>query len=246
MRLTEMIADREGFGDILAEGSRRAAERLGRGQELLITVKGAEAPAHMPQAKRSLGLIYAVNPFGADHQSSEHDPMVEDGAGELYMKRLGLMGFDHTLPQYSLGTEKVRFALKGEQFYSFLDTAALCQFVWGPAWTLYGPEETVAFVRAATGWDDFTLEELLEVGERRLNMLRAFNAREGIDRKADRLPTKLYQPLAGTGPTAGVALTEGEIEGAKDEYYRQAGWEVATGIPTHETLSRLGLEWVSA
>jgi aldehyde:ferredoxin oxidoreductase len=246
LRLTEMIADREGFGDILAEGSRRAAERLGRGQELLITVKGAEAPAHMPQAKRSLGLIYAVNPFGADHQSSEHDPMVEDGAGELYMKRLGLMGFDHTLPQYSLGTEKVRFALKGEQFYSFLDTAALCQFVWGPAWTLYGPEETVAFVRAATGWDDFTLEELLEVGERRLNMLRAFNAREGIDRKADRLPTKFYQPLAGTGPTAGVALTEGEIEGAKDEYYRQAGWEVATGIPTLETLSRLGLEWVSA
>src|SRR3972149_529043 len=133
IRLTEMLCRREGFGDVLAEGSRLAADRLGRGHDLLVTVKGAEAPAHMPHAKRSLGLIYATNPFGADHQSSEHDPMIEDGAGELYMKRLAMMGFDHTLPQYSLGPEKVRFALKGQQFYSFLDTAALCQFVWGPA-----------------------------------------------------------------------------------------------------------------
>ena len=245
VRLTEMIGRREGFGDVLAEGSRRAADRLGKGHDLLVTVKGAEAPAHMPQAKRSLGLIYAVNPFGADHQSSEHDPMIEDGAGELYMKRLARLGFDRTLPQYSLGPDKVRFALKGQQFYSFLDTAALCQFVWGPAWTLYGPDETVEFVRAATGWDDFSLDELLEVGERRLNMLRLFNAREGIDRKADRLPKKFFRALAGSGPTAGVSLAEKEIEAAKDEYYRQSGWDAKTGNPTRRTLERLGLEWAA-
>ncbi|MEW6566899.1 MAG: aldehyde ferredoxin oxidoreductase family protein [Chloroflexota bacterium] len=244
VRLAESIAQRQGIGDILAEGSRRAADRLGRGHELLITVKGAEAPAHMPHAKRSLALIYAVHPFGADHQSSEHDPMIEDGAGELYMKRLALMGFDHTLPQYSLGPDKVRFALKTQHFYSFLDTADLCQFVWGPAWTLYGPEETVEFVRAATGWQDFTLDELLEVGERRLNMLRAFNAREGIDRQADRLPAKFFKPLIGTGPTAGMALSREEVEAAKEEYYRQAGWDAATGYPTPGTLARLGLEWL--
>jgi aldehyde:ferredoxin oxidoreductase len=245
VRLTEILARREGFGDVLAEGSRLAADRLGKGHDLLITVKGAEAPAHMPHAKRSLGLIYAVNPFGADHQSSEHDPMIEDGAGELYMKRLAMMGFDHTLPQYSLGPEKVRFALKGQQFYSFLDTAALCQFVWGPAWTLYGPQECVDFVRAATGWDDFTLDELLEIGERRLNMLRQFNAREGLDHKADRLPKKFFQALSGSGPTAGVALTDGEIEQAKDEYYRQSGWDPESGNPSKKTLERLGLEWAA-
>jgi aldehyde:ferredoxin oxidoreductase len=245
VRLTEMLARREGIGDVLAEGSRRAADRLGRGQDLLITVKGAEAPAHMPQAKRSLGLIYAVNPFGADHQSSEHDPMVEDGAGELYMQRLGMLGFDHTLPQYSLGPEKVRFALKGQQFYSFLDTAALCQFVWGPAWTLFGPQETVDFVRAATGWEDFSLDELLEIGERRLNMLRQFNARQGIDREADKLPKKFFDALAGSGPTAGVALSSDEIEQAKREYYRLSGWDPASGNPTMKTLTRLGLEWAA-
>jgi aldehyde:ferredoxin oxidoreductase len=245
VRLTEMLCRREGFGDVLAEGSRLAADRLGKGHDLLITVKGAEAPAHMPHAKRSLGLIYAVNPFGADHQSSEHDPMVEDGAGELYMKRLAMMGFDHTLPQYSLGPEKVRFALKGQQFYSFLDTAALCQFVWGPAWTLYGPQECVDFVRAATGWEDFTLEELLEVGERRLNMLRQFNAREGIDARADKLPKKFFKALTGTGPTAGVALTDDEMEKAKLEYYQQSGWDPKSGNPTRKTLARLGLEWAA-
>jgi len=244
VRLVEMIALRRGIGDVLAEGSRRAAERLGKGHEFLITCKGSEPPAHNPHAKRSLALIYAVNPFGADHQSSEHDPMIESWAGDGYMGRLKLLGLEQTLPQYSLGPDKVRFALKTQHFYSFLDSACLCQFVWGPAWTLYGPEETVALVRAVTGWQDFTLEELLEAGERRLNMMRAFNARLGMDRHSDRLPAKFSQPLVGTGPTAGIAIPEEEIELAKDEYYRQARWDELTGNPTPETLARLGLGWV--
>jgi len=91
---------------------------------------------------------------------------------------------------------------------------------------------------------DFTLEELLEIGERRLNMLRAFNARLGLDRSADALPEKFFQPLTGEGPTAGVALNHDELETAKDEYYRQAGWDVASGNPTEATLERLGLAWI--
>jgi len=244
VRLTEMLAAREGIGDVLANGSRRAAALLGKGQELLITVKGAEAPAHMPQAKRSLGVVYAVNPFGADHQSSEHDGAIEEGAGDLSMERLKMIGFDARLPYDSLGPDKVRFALKTQQFYSFLDTADLCQFVWGPSWTLFGPQETVDAVKAVTGWADFDMDELIEIGERRLNMLRAFNAREGIDRKNDKLPAKFFKPLTGTGPTKGVALDPVVIEGALDEYYRLAGWDGQTGNPTPETLARLGLDWV--
>ena len=246
VRLTEMLATREGFGDVMANGSRRAADLIGKGHDYLITVKGSEAPAHMPQAKRSLGIIYAVNPFGADHQSSEHDPLIEEGASDLSLGRLQLLGFDGALPADSFGPEKVRFALKTQQFYSFLDTASLCQFVWGPAWSLYGPQETVDFVRAVTGWDDFDLDELMEIGERRLNMLRAFNAREGLGRREDRLPAKFFKPLIGTGPTAGVALDAMAIEGALDEYYRLAGWDGATGNPTPETLERLGLDWAAA
>ncbi|MCS6910443.1 MAG: aldehyde ferredoxin oxidoreductase C-terminal domain-containing protein, partial [Anaerolineales bacterium] len=244
VRLTELIGKREGFGATLADGSRKAADKLGKGHDFLITVKGAEAPAHMPQAKRSLGLIYAVNPFGADHQSSEHDPMIEDGAADLYLSRLKLLGFDATQKQYSLGEDKVRFALKTQHFYSFLDSADLCQFVWGPAWTLYGPQETVDLIRMVTGWQDFTLDELMAIGERRLNMLRVFNAREGIDRKADKLPKKFFKALRGTGPTAGIALSEDEIDSALDKYYELSGWDKASGNPTPATLKRLELDWV--
>jgi len=185
-----------------------------------------------------------VHPFGADHQSSEHDPMVEDGAADLYMGRLKLLGFDKTIAPRSLGEDKVRFAMKTQHFYSFLDSADLCQFVWGPAWTLYGPAETVDFVKAATGWSDFSLDELMTVGERRLNMLRVFNAREGIDRQADKLPKKFFKSLAGTGPTAQVALTDEEMTQAQDAYYEMSGWDKATGNPTQETLKRLDLAWV--
>ena len=67
----------------------------------------------MPQAKRSLGLIYAVNPFGADHQSSEHDPMYEEGASDLYLSRLARLGLTDPRPPYSLDAEKIRGAAAG-------------------------------------------------------------------------------------------------------------------------------------
>ncbi len=229
------------LGTVLSQGSERAARIWGNGaDECLTTVKGAEAPAHMPQAKRSLGLIYAVNPFGADHQSSEHDWMIEEGmASDLYMGRLALLGMPDRVPALSLGPAKVKFAYLGEVFYSLLDTLELCQFVWGPAWTLYGPQETVDFVRAVTGWD-VTLDELMAVGMRRLNLLRMFNAREGFDRKEDKLPKKFFKALKGTGPTANIALTHEEMDSAIDLYYQLAGW-TPNGIPTAETLQKLDI-----
>lgn len=241
-RLTEMIARREGFGDVLANGSRKAADLLDRGHEYLITVKGAEAPAHMPQVKRSLGLIYAVNPFGADHESSEHDPSIANEEGSE-MKRMRYLGLTKAVPVQVLNPDKVRFAFKTQQYFSFLDSASLCTFVWGPGWSLYGPPDALEMIKAITGWEDYSIEELLQVGERRINMMRALNARLGIGRAADQLPKKFFKPLTGSGPSAGIALSHEELEEAKDEYYRQAGWEVMTGNPKAETLARLGLDW---
>ena len=241
-RLVEMIAQREGIGDVLANGSRRAADILGKGHEFLITVKGAEAPAHMPQVKRSLGLIYAVNPFGADHESSEHDSNI---ATNDYLGRLGLLGFDKAMGQAYLGSEKVRYAYKTQLFYSFLDSAALCTFVWSASWTLFGPADVVALVRAVSGWDDFSLDELLEIGARRLNLMRVGNARRGLDRRADELPKKFFKPLAGTGPSAGIALSKEEMDRALDEYYALAGWNPQSGLPKAETLKKLGMEWLA-
>src|SRR6266498_767134 len=230
------------LGEVLSQGSERAAKSWGNGaDECLITVKGAEAPAHMPQAKRSLGLIYAVNPFGADHQSSEHDPYYEEGVGDFNLNRLKMIGLDSPQALYSLNPEKVRFAYLTEVFYSMLDSVELCQFVFGPAWTLYGPAETVEMIRAVTGWD-ITVEELMAVGERRLNLFRTFNAREGLDRKDDKLPKKFFKQLQGVGPTAGIALTHEEIDSAIDHYYQLAGW-TSNGVPTRETLKKHDIEW---
>lgn len=241
--LDEIVTASTPLGKLLGQGSERAAAVWGNGaDECLITVKGAEAPAHMPQAKRSLGLIYAVNAFGADHQSSEHDWMIEEGiASDLYMSRLALLGFDKTLEPMSLGADKVRFAYKTHAFYSMLDTVELCQFVWGPGWTLYGPQETADMVKAVTGWD-ITVGELVTVGERRLNLMRVFNAREGFDRTQDKLPKKFFKALQGEGPTAGIALTHEEVESALDEYYKLAGW-TNDGKPTKAQLEKLDLAW---
>jgi aldehyde:ferredoxin oxidoreductase len=245
LRAIEAIALRRGVGDLLAEGSLRAAKTLGQAAvDLTVTVKGQELPAHMPQHKRSLGLIYAVNAFGADHQSSEHDTALRAKPGTLQNRRLEELDIAASLPLTDLSDDKVRFAFRSQCFYSALDTLGLCQFVWGPSWQLYGPSETVELVRSGTGWQA-TMEELLEIGERKINLMRAFNAREGMGKAADVLPKKLFQPLVGKGPTAGVALTTEEFEHGRESYYRLAGWDPATGYPTPAKLRGLGLDWLA-
>ena len=188
-------------------------------------------------------MIYAVNPFGADHQSHEHDPsyhsfperMAEIGLSEPYPEKLS--------DDRALNAEKIRYALTTQYLYSCLDSVGICQFVFGPAWQLYGADDLVQVVRAVTGWE-VTAEELLAVGKRRLNMMRAFNAREGIGREADRLPKKLEKALVG-GKTDGVFVDIDEVEKAKDLYYAMAGWDVSTGTPKQETLEQLDLGWIS-
>ena len=244
VRLVEMIATRDGIGDVLANGSRKAADILGKGHEFLITSRARRRPPTCPRPSGRWASSTRSTRSARTTSRPSTTRWSRRVPADLYMGRLELLGFDEVQALDSLGPDKVRFALRTQQFYSFLDTASLCQFVWGPAWSLFGPQETVDFVRAVTGWEDFDLEELMAIGERRLNMLRAFNVREGLDRKDDKLPAKFFKPLTGTGPTRGVALDHAVIEGALDEYYRLAGWDVATGNPTPDTLARLGLAWV--
>lgn len=248
--LLEKILRREGFGDVLAEGSARAAERLGKGHDYLLTIKSQELPAHMPHVKRSLGVIYAVNPFGADHQSSEHDPMYhpkpyegtpEEPGYKRFLSQIGLVTPQH--PK-ALNKEKVEFALKTQYNYSAMDTMAICQFVYGPGWQLLGPQDMADLLGSATGWD-IGVEDIQEYGRRRLNLMRALNAREGLNRDDDCLPQKLYRkPLAG-GRTDGLALDRDEIQAGINMYYEQAGWDTESGNPTRQTLEEVGLGWAA-
>ncbi len=234
--MVERIGEREGLGRTLGEGSARAAETLGVGQDLVVAVKHHELPAHMPQVKRSLALIYAVNPFGADHQSHEHD-----GSYRWYPERMAELDLLDPQPSDLLNAEKVRYAVYTQRLYSLLDTLPVCQFVFGPSWHLYGPGQLVEAVRTVTGWN-VSLWELMKIGERRLNLLRAFNAREGAGAEADTAPPKLSIPLEG-GKSDGVAVSPEEVEEAKALYYQMSGWD-DNGRPTRAKLEELALGWV--
>jgi aldehyde:ferredoxin oxidoreductase len=244
IELVDQIAHRRGFGALLADGSAKAAKQVGRGTEaFVVAVKGAELPAHMPEVKRSLALIYAVNPFGADHQSHEHDPSYTEDASDLEKGRLAMLGLTQPRDMRLLDEEKVHYAWQTQKVFSVADTMSVCQFDWGPAWELYGPEHFAPILKAVAGWD-MTLDEVLEAAERRIQMMRVFNQREGFDRSHDVLPRRVLEPKVG-GATDGVAVTEQELEQAKDVYYRLAGWDQETGNPTPQTLERIGLGWLA-
>ncbi len=124
-----------------------------------------------------------------------------------------------------------------------MNSAGACQFVFGPGWQLIGMEDLAAVIAAVTGWD-LGVEELLAIGERTLNLQRAFNAREGFTREQDTLPRRFFdEPLQG-GASDGVAVPEADWELAREAYYRLAEWDPETGNPTPATLERLGLAWV--
>ena len=233
----ECIGKRKGFGRVLGEGSARAAEILGVGQDLVVAVKGRELPAHMPQVKRGMALIYAVNPGGADHTVFEHDTSYIYNA-----ERIAALGLLDPQPADVLNAEKVRYSLYTQRLISYIDSLCLCWFVFGGAWQLYGTSRTVEVMRAVTGWN-VSLWELMKVGERRLNLLRAFNAREGVGAEADTVPHKLLVPLQG-GPSDGVAVTAEEVEVAKALYYQMAGWD-EDGRPARAKLEELALGWVA-
>lgn len=244
VKMTEMIAKGEGFGKVLGMGSHAAAQKIGRDTEAYLTTSHKmEAPAHMPQLKRSLALMYAVNPFGADHESSEHDAPVE-GSNVSYPDRMAMIGFTRPMEHRSLGPDKVRYVRVTQHLYSAMNSVNVCVFVYGASWQLLGPKDLCHLVTSVTGWD-VSIDELLQVGERSVNMQRAFNAREGIDRKQDTLPEKMFNKALKGGKSDGLFVDRQQFESALDEYYRQSDWDVETGIPTRYKLEELDLSWVA-
>lgn len=244
LKLIHRIALREGIGNLLAEGCSRAAAVLRNGAEKLsVAVKGQELPAHMPQFKPAVGLIYAVNAFGADHQSSEHDVFLLMPADSPERRRLSQIGAYRGYDSpHVLDEDKVRFAYDTQCFYSMLDTLCLCQFAWGPAWQLYGPTDIVDMARYGIGWET-SLFELMRIGERRINMMRFFNAREGFTKEDDVLPERIFDPLP-DGPSKGQYLDRDAFLKAKALYYQIAGWDESTGNPMEGTLKKLSLGWL--
>ena len=235
VKLIHMIAKREGFGDILAEGSYRAAQKIGRGTEKFVMhCKKQEIAGQEPRAQKSMGLATATAARGADHlyafpvlDEVGFDEEIGIRYGEQYLPEIG----DRLNPKY-----KGIMVKENEDFCAVVESLGVCKYG-----TLIPPvlfyEDIVAAFDVTVGVT-LTEEHFRLVGERVVNLNRAFNVREGIRRKDDALPRRLTQTPAPEGPSKGQVV---ELDQMLDEYYDQRGWRLTDGLPTQRTMERVGL-----
>ena len=225
VELTKMTGLREGFGDELAEGSYRLAERYGH-PELAMVSKKLELPGYEPRGSQGMGLAYATSPIGGSHCR----------AHLAYCELIGIP----TLIDPHEWKGKARIVKMWQDVFAIIDSAGLCIFfcvrnLLRPVLE-FQPDGILDYINATTG-AEYTLDELTKAGERILNAERTFLLRAGFSRRDDTLPTRLtHEPLP-EGPAKGLIC---HLEEMLDEYYLERGWS-RDSIPTEAKLKELGL-----
>ncbi len=233
--LLERISAREGFGDILAEGTRLAASKIGGEAHLYaMHVKGMELPAQDGRAQQSMGLAHVTSSRGADHLKG-FPTIDETGYPGEAVKRYG----EQCLPEIIDGTatkHKPMVVVDGEHFGAVVDSVGVCKFgtFFPPA--LYWADVCEG-LRAATGLD-IDVEGLQAIGERIYNLQRAYNVREGITRADDTLPERFLKEKSPSMRAKGHVVY---LEPMLAEYYELRQWCPESGRPTAEKLRALGL-----
>ncbi len=226
LQLVEQIAWRQGLGDVLADGVRAAAEKLGpEAEEMAIHAKGLEIPMHDPRAFVDMAVNYATANRGGCHLEALS-----------YWRGYGLQwaGWGQAGEYNRLdGTGKARVAYGFQNYLSVYNPLGLCKFI---VKGLVGPETVVEWLNLAMGWD-WDTDDLIHTGERLFNLKRMINVRLGITRADDTLPRRLLTHARPTGSAAGVLP---DLETMLEEYYQLRGW-TAEGVPTEEKLHDLGL-----
>ncbi len=228
LTLTRQIGEREGFGRTLGKGTRQAAMEIGRNAiEYSIQTKGLEFAFHDPRAFTSMAANYATENRGACHL----------GALTYFLGRgIQVPDLGYTEPPDVLSNEgKARIAYDMQNYMSIFNPMGLCKFLFLAS---VGPTQIAGWVKAVTGWE-VTPEDMMALGERLFNLKRMYNVRLGISRKDDTLPPRLMAHARPSGKSAGSLPHIGKM---LDEYYDLRGWS-EEGIPTRETLQKLGLAW---
>jgi aldehyde:ferredoxin oxidoreductase len=242
IRLLEMTARREGFGDLLAEGMARLAQRWGVTDAAYnLCVKGAEIPMHDPRFKVGVGFGYAYGHYGADHMNAPHDSYVADEKS-LTFQSVQPLGIYKAMPPTDITTEKVRTYPLLDYLWKMYDALGLCVFGYAPRGVM-SLDLVIQSVHAVTGWNA-SLFEMMKATERATMMARAFNSREGLTIKDDGLPKRFFDPRP-DGPNAGErAFTEQDFNEALEMLYEVIGCDPETGRPHRGKLLELGLDWV--
>ncbi|MGD9132278.1 MAG: aldehyde ferredoxin oxidoreductase family protein [Desulfobacterales bacterium] len=243
IRLLEMIVRREGFGDLLAEGSARLAQKWGLSDKSChLAVKGQEVSMHDPRVKVGVGIGFAVSPYGADHMAAAHDTVFvnENSFALNSVKPLGIYKPMHAT---QITAQKVRNYKLLENFWRTLDALGLCVFGYAPRGVM--PINTMLeCVKAVTGWET-SLFELMRAGERGTMIARTFNSREGFTIKDDRLPKRLFDPKPDGADAGKKIFSEADFAEATRLYYDMIGCDPDTGRPERAKLLELGLDWVN-
>lgn len=221
--LLEQMARREGFGALLAQGSRALGAHFGA-EELSVQVNNLDVPMHDPRAATGQALAYVTSPRGACHNQSDFF-MVEIGSS------IDELGIPMTDRLSSAG--KAAYVARHQDFRTVCNNLVVCFFASVPPTTLV---ELLSAVSA----HDWTLEEMLLAGERSWNLKRAINGRLGLTPASEKLPYLLRQPLE----DGGQAGTLADMEVLLDEYYTVRSWDPLTGQPTPKKLETLGLQFV--
>lgn len=229
VRLVQMMGEREGLGDVLADGVQRAAERIGRGaEEFAIHIQGQEVPMHDPRYLPTLALSYWLDATPGRHTQGGHWAY---DLPKISRQRLQIPDAEDRY-QY---TGKAEVYRKVTDMLHVVSAAGLCHFGFECADVQYVPD----FLSAVTGWD-ISLEECLTIGERIASLRHLFNLREGLNPLRFRLPGRIIgRPPLKEGVLAGVTI---DLETLATEYLAVRGWDPETGWPAREKLAQLGLE----
>jgi aldehyde:ferredoxin oxidoreductase len=228
IQLIEKIGKREGIGDVLADGVKAAAEKIGKGSmELAQQIKGLEVTGYDLRCLKTAALGFAVSFRGADHNRS------------------GAYAIDLTGKVDRLKAEKGRGKLvkDSEDVYALIDSLIICKNAKG---TLYKELSDMAKLYSLVTGYEMAPEELSAAGERINTVAKLINLREGLSRKDDTLPWKVMnQPIPDDGPAKGAMVNQDELDLLLDDYYQARGWTLE-GVPTKSKLKELDMEDLSS
>jgi aldehyde:ferredoxin oxidoreductase len=238
LKLLGRIVNREGLGDILAEGPRAIAVKLGQeAASYFLHVKGQPLPLHEPRWKTGMGLGFALAATGAEHMTNIHDNMYasEEAPSFAAARQMGILDPVETS---ELGPRKARVWTYMMLNRSISNNVCVCAFM------PYSLDHLIEQVKCVTGWN-VSGWELIKVSERSINLAQAFNAREGFTSADDILPDRFFEPLKG-GTLKGQAIDRRQFYETRNLIYDMLGWDRRSAAPKRWKLHELGLGWVAS
>lgn len=232
LQLTEMIIKREGFGDLLADGVKRAAEKIGNGSaEFAVHAGGQELPMHDSRLDPGYAIAYQCEPTPGRHTISCY----------LYADLFGVAKKFPAAKKMIKGAKdkesrNVQKYIAGSLYQQLLNGAGACLFG-----ALTSPLPLVEYLNAATGWD-LSADDYFKTGERILALRKAFNVREGVRPEAQKLHprAKGEKPLS-KGPLKGVTI---DADGLEKKFFETMDWDPKTGGPTRRKMEELGIGYL--